>query len=101
MYPVQSRQEGCGLLLLLHMQAGKDGHKASGIQAGSEAHGALGMQAGTGSVTTETVGFCLLPGEELGAETQASAGWSPAACQVGLAPAVWAGVMWADRKSVV
>lgn len=92
---MQSRQEGCGLLLVLHMQAGKDGHKASGIQAGSEAHGALGMQAGTGSVTTETVGVCLLPGEELGAETQASAGWSPAACQVGLAPAVWAGVMWA------
>lgn len=92
---MQSRQEGCGLLLVLRMQAGRDGHRASGIQAGSDGHRALGMQAGAGSVTAVTVGVCLLPGEELGAETQASAGWSPAACQVGLAPAVWAGVVWA------
>lgn len=82
MHPVQSWRDGCGLLPVLCMQAGRDGLRAPGIRQG--ATGTACRQAGTGRVTAVPAGVCQLPGEELGAESQASAGWSPAeACQVG------------------
>lgn len=92
MDPGQSRQErrdgGCSWLCTCRR---RDGYRVPGT-------GREGWAAGTGHagghcrVPTVAGGVCLLPGEEVGAETQAGTGWT---LPGGMSTWLGAGVAWA------